>query len=68
MGIGLKEYSKIVRLRKTLRKVKHDKNDYYPYFDQSHFIREVKEHTGLTPQKMDLNNNVRFIQYYSFND
>jgi len=68
VGIGLKEYSKIVRLRKTLRKVKHDKNDYYPYFDQSHFIREVKEHTGMTPQKMDLNNNVRFIQYYSFND
>ncbi len=68
LGIGVKEYSQIVRLRKTLRRVKYDKNDFFPYFDQSHFIRELKEHTGYTPERLDLNNNVRFIQYYNFND
>jgi AraC-like DNA-binding protein len=68
LGIGVKEYSQIVRLRKTLRRVKYDKNDFFPYFDQSHFIRELKEHTGYTPERLDLNNNVRFIQYYRFND
>jgi AraC-like DNA-binding protein len=68
IGLGLKEYSKIVRLRKTLRRIQHNKNDFYPYFDQSHFIRELKEYTGYTPQKIDLNNNVRFIQYYNFNN
>ncbi len=67
IGIGLKEYSKIVRLRKTLKRLKYDKNDYYPYFDQSHFIRELREHTGYTPKEIDLSNNVRFIQYCNFN-
>lgn len=66
LGIGLKEYSKIVRLRSTLYKVKKDKTDYYPYFDQSHFIRDVKGYTGYTPEEINPGKNVRFIQYYDF--
>lgn len=67
IGIGLKDYSRIVRFKKSLRKVKNDKSDYLYYYDQSHFIHEIKNYTGLTPEKIDLNNNVRFIQYYNFN-
>lgn len=66
LGIGLKEYLKIVRFKKTLRKSKSDKSDYLPYFDQAHFIKEVKTYTGNTPDKIDLNRDVRFLQYYDF--
>lgn len=67
IGIGIKDYSKIVRFKKTMRDVKNNKADYFHYYDQSHFIRDVKQFTGLTPEKLDLNNNVRFIQYCDFN-
>jgi AraC-like DNA-binding protein len=66
IGVGLKDYLKIVRFRDTMRRVKCNKSDYSPYFDQSHFIRDVKEFTGSTPDKMDLNKDVRFIQYFDF--
>jgi len=66
LGIGIKEYSKIIRLKKSLFEIKNDKSNYSHYYDQSHFIRELKLYTGLTPQKMDLKNNDRFIQYYYF--
>jgi AraC-like DNA-binding protein len=66
IGIGIKDYSKIVRVKKSLRDVKNNKQDYFHYYDQSHYIREIKQFTGLTPGKLDLNNNDRFIQYYDF--
>ncbi len=66
IGIGIKDYSKIVRFKKSLRDVKNNKPDYFRYYDQSHFIREIKQFTGLTPEKLDLKNNDRFIQYYDF--
>lgn len=67
IGVGLKQYLQIVQFKKTMQKVKYDKKDYSSYFDQAHFIRAVKGYTGNTPDKMDLNENVRFIQYYNFN-
>lgn len=27
---------------------------------------DLKQFTGLTPEKLDLNNNDRFVQYYNF--
>ncbi len=66
IGIGIKDYSKIVRFKKTLRDVKNNKSDYFHYYDQSHYIREIKQFTGLTPEKLNLKDNVRFIQYYDF--
>lgn len=66
IGIGIKDYSKIVRFKKSLRDVKNNKSDYFHYYDQSHYIREMKQFTGLTPEKLNLNNNDRFIQYYDF--
>lgn len=66
IGIGIKDYSKIVRFKKSLRDVKNNKTDYFHYYDQSHYIRDIKQFTGLTPEKLNLNNNDRFIQYYDF--
>ena len=66
IGIGIKDYSKIIRFKKSLRVVKDSKSDYFHYYDQSHYIREIKQFTGLTPEKLDLKNNDRFIQYYDF--
>ncbi len=67
IGIGIKDYSKIVRFKNSLRDVKNNKSDYFHYYDQSHYIREIKQFTGMTPEKLDLKNNDRFIQYYDFN-
>ena len=66
IGIGVKDYSKIIRFKNTMRDIKENKTNYFHYYDQSHFIREVKQYTGLTPRKLELNNNDRFIQYYDF--
>jgi AraC-like DNA-binding protein len=66
IGIGIKDYSKIVRFKKSLRDIKNNKLDYFHYYDQSHYIREIKQFTGFTPEKLDLINNDRFIQYYDF--
>ena len=66
IGIGIKDYSKIVRFKKSLRDVKNNKSDYFHYYDQSHYIREIKQFTGLTPERLNLKNNDRFLQYYDF--
>ncbi|MCL3781435.1 AraC family transcriptional regulator [Prolixibacteraceae bacterium JC049] len=66
IGIGIKDYSKIIRFKKSLCDVKNNKSNYSHYYDQSHYIREIKHFTGLTPERLDLNNNDRFIQYYNF--
>lgn len=66
LGIGLKDYSNIVRLKHSLQAVKVDKKAYLYYYDQSHFIRQIKHYTGRTPEKLKLGQNDRFIQYYDF--
>jgi len=32
------------------------------YFDQAHFIKEIKKYTGTTPKELYKNENVRFLQ------
>ncbi|MDW3194514.1 MAG: DUF6597 domain-containing transcriptional factor [Cytophagales bacterium] len=66
IGIGIKEYAQITRFKRSLVEVKKSHSNYYHYYDQSHFIREVKKYAGFQPQKMDLRNDDRFIQYYYF--
>ena len=66
IGIGIKDYAKIVRFKKSLRDLQNNKSDYFHYYDQSHYIREIKQFTGETPEQLDLKNNDRFIQYYNF--
>lgn len=62
-GLSLKEYCNILRFRASLHHVKEGK--FFPeqnYSDQSHFIREVKKFTGVTPKELFKRQNDRFIQ------
>ncbi len=67
LGMSPKDYSRIVRFRENLTMKKCDNNDFYGYFDQSHFIKDFKRFTGTTPQNLNLND-VRFLQYYYLNN
>lgn len=66
IGVGPKDYAKIIRFNKSLELIKTDKSNYDGYFDQSHFIKNFKAYTGMKPSEVDLGNNVRFLQYYNF--
>jgi len=62
-GLSLKEYCNILRFRASLHHIKEGK--LFPeqnYSDQSHFIREVKKFTGVTPKELFKRQNDRFIQ------
>jgi AraC-like DNA-binding protein len=55
IGIGPKKLVRIIRFHKVLSRL-HSHNDSgfyldYGYYDQSHFINEFKEFTGLSPEK-----------------
>lgn len=61
-GISLKAYCSIIRFRASLHHIKAGK--LYPelnYTDQTHFIKEVKKMTGVTPKELSKNQNDRFI-------
>lgn len=62
-GLSLKSYSNILRYRASFEQLKN--SELYPkqnYSDQSHFIKEVKKFSGVTPKLLAKNNNDRFIQ------
>lgn len=63
LGISLKKYLNIQKVYQTYTQIREGK--FFPektYFDQAHFIREVKKHTGETPSKLHEAQNDRFIQ------
>ena len=55
-GLSLKEYLNIVRCQETYKDISNDilapKRNFY---DQSHFIKEIKKHTGVTPSELNKN-------------
>lgn len=62
-GIPLKTYCKILKLFASYKHIRH--GQLYPkqnYFDQSHFIKEIKKHTGNNPTELFENKNDRFLQ------
>lgn len=63
LGISLKTY---LNIQKCYSSYFHIRNGlFYPendYFDQSHFIREIKKYTGKTPTELHKNINDQFIQ------
>ncbi len=67
-GFSLKEYLKILRCSNSYREISNGilspKKDYY---DQSHFIKEIKKYTGTTPKKLYQNKNDRFLQLSTIN-
>lgn len=62
-GISLKAYCNILRFRTSFHHIKEGK--LFPpenFADQSHFIKEVKKHSGVSPKELKRNQNDRFIQ------
>ncbi len=62
-GFSLKEFFNIVRFKSSYKHI--SKGLLYPeneYFDQSHFIKEVKKYSGVTPKELHRNKNDRFLQ------
>ncbi|WP_333662983.1 AraC family transcriptional regulator [Chishuiella changwenlii] len=63
-GISLKTYCKIIRFRSSFQHIKDGK--LFPeenFSDQSHFIKEVKKLSGVSPKDLKINKNDRFIQF-----
>jgi len=64
IGFPLKVYANILRYRASFNQI--SKKQLYPvqnYFDQPHFIRNVKKYSGVTPKDLSKNKNDRFIQF-----
>jgi len=62
-GLSLKAYSNIIRFRASLQHIKEGK--LFPeqnFFDQAHFIKEVKKLAGVAPKELKDNKNDRFLQ------
>ncbi len=63
LGVSLKTYLNIQKCHSSYFHIRE--GELYPknnYFDQPHFIREIKKHTGKTPKEIYKNQNDRFIQ------
>ena len=62
-GLSMKDYLNIIRCNQTYKDI--SKNRLTPqrnYYDQSHFIKEIKKYTGATPSELKKNKNDRFLQ------
>jgi len=62
-GLSIKKYANILRINSTYKDLA--KGEHYPqteYFDQSHFIKEIKKYTGEKPKTLIKNKNDRFLQ------
>ena len=63
-GLPPKAYCNIIRFRASLEHLAADK--FFPdlsFADQSHFIREIKKFSGVSPKELKRNQNDRFIQF-----
>ncbi len=63
IGVSLKKYLNIQKCYYSYIQIKE--GTLFPekgFFDQAHFIREIKKHTGETPKSLHQNQNDRFIQ------
>lgn len=63
-GLSLKTYCNILRFRTSFQHIKDGK--LFPqqnFADQSHFIKEVKKLSGVSPKELKRNKNDRFIQF-----
>ncbi|TZF83266.1 helix-turn-helix transcriptional regulator [Pedobacter sp. BS3] len=61
-GISLKAYCNILRFRASLDHIANGR--LFPeenFFDQNHFIKEVKKFSGVVPKELSQNKNDRFI-------
>jgi AraC-like DNA-binding protein len=63
-GLSLKVYCEIIRFQASLNHIKEGK--LFPqlnFYDQSHFIKEIKKLSGVSPKELSKNQNSRFLQF-----
>jgi AraC-like DNA-binding protein len=63
-GISLKAYCNILRFQASLPHIQEGK--LFPqlnFYDQSHFIKEIKKLSGASPKELYKNQNSRFLQF-----
>lgn len=63
-GLSLKAYCKILRFQASLPHIKN--GNLYPqlnFTDQSHFIKEIQQFSGVSPKELHQNKNDRFLQF-----
>lgn len=64
LGISLKTYCKILRFQASLFHIKEGKlSPQLNFTDQSHFIKEIKKLSGVSPKELFKNQNDRFLQF-----
>jgi AraC-like DNA-binding protein len=67
-GFSLKKFSNIIKCNSSYSEIA--KGQLFPqqdYFDQAHFVKEVKKYTGITPKELYKNENDRFLQLSTLN-
>ena len=64
LGISLKTYCKILRFQASLFHIKEGRlSPQLNFTDQSHFIKEIKKLSGVSPKELFRNQNDRFLQF-----
>ncbi|RPH32446.1 MAG: helix-turn-helix domain-containing protein [Bacteroidales bacterium] len=62
-GLSLKTFLNILRCRASYNDIAHGElSPTQNYYDQAHFIKDIKRHTGATPQELFSKKNDRFLQ------
>lgn len=67
-GVSLKTYCNILRFQASLEHIKDGR--LFPegnFTDQSHFIKEIKKRSGVSPKELFKNQNGRFLQFLVYN-
>ena len=63
-GVSLKAYCTILKCAASFKHIKKGQlSPEYNYFDQSHFIKDLKKYTGNRPKDLHKNENDRFLQF-----
>jgi AraC-like DNA-binding protein len=63
-GLSLKAYCNILRCFASYTQIREgDLSPNNDFYDQSHFIKEIKKHTGVNPTELHKNKNDRFLQF-----
>jgi len=69
LGISLKTYCSILRFQASLHHIKDGNlSPQLNYTDQSHFIKEIKKLSGVSPKELFKNQNDRFLQFLVYHE
>lgn len=63
-GLSVKTYANILRCSISFKDIEKGKlSPSLSFYDQSHFIKEIKKHSGSNPKELHQNKNDRFLQF-----